>query len=539
MAIRRYPLRILLWESTQKCNAYCEFCGSRCGDTNISNELTKDEICHAWKQIADRYDATQIMINVTGGEPLMRYDLIEIMQYAVSLGFRWGLVTNGILLHENTIRKLKDAELKTVSISIDGLHETHDALRGVKGGLKAVIHNVHLLAQADFLETIMITTVVSRKNIAELDQIKELLKTLPIHIWRICPVDPIGRAANDNTLVLAPEQMQQVYEYIEHCQQEQLPFSVITSCSHYLGRYEFLVRSFPFQCSAGKTSGCILANGDIFVCPNVPRLPYLIQGNIRTDHFVDIWENGFQYFRDPENRHKGRCKTCQHFSQCQGDSLHTWDFQNAAPHFCMLDYNLEATALHQAPERTFDDVILEIKNGKAKISDAWVKAQSLSKDVVILTPHATQQLLAYFHWSESARSKEQICASMGHIYRNSEMKEESFIVCVHEILNLEATVATETQLAADEQLEMQLHQRLSQKQLSLAHIGYVHSHPNELEISMSTEDFKWHRKRYEQDWKASLTMILNPQRKQIAAYAGPAAVHVELHLIGYQECSDV
>ena len=96
----KFPLRILFWESTLHCNAYCEFCGSRCGDTDCLNELSKAEICSVFKQIAEQYDASQIMINVSGVEPLMRDDLIEIMQYPIYLGYRWGLVTNGMLLKE-------------------------------------------------------------------------------------------------------------------------------------------------------------------------------------------------------------------------------------------------------------------------------------------------------------------------------------------------------------------------------------------------------------------------------------------------------
>lgn len=71
---------------------------------------------------------------------------------------------------------------------------------------------------------------------------------------------------------------------------------------------------------------------------------------------------------------------------------------------------------------------------------------------------------------------------------------------------------------------------------SIINIGFIHSHPNELEIAMSLGDFQWHRRLYEKDWKKALTIILNPQKKHIAAYAGPAANHVEFHLLGYTDC---
>lgn len=536
MKNNKFPLRILFWESTLRCNAYCEFCGSRCGDIDCSNELSKEEICCVFRQIAERYDASQIMINVSGGEPLMRHDLIEIMQYAVSLGFNWGLVTNGMLLNEEIIYKLKQTDLKTISISIDGLHETHDYIRGVKCGFETVIHNINLLTEANFLETIMITTVVSKKNITELNSIKELLKTLSIHSWRICPVDPIGRANNDSELLLNKEQIHYVYDYIRHCRHEYLPYAVTTSCSHYLGKYEFEVRSFPFQCNAGKTVGSILANGDIFVCSNVPKIPELIQGNVKTDNFADIWENGFSYFRKPENRCQGKCAKCQHYILCQGDSLHTWDFERNEPLFCMADYELEPLTLSgYCKSRSFDSIIQDIKKDKNQISDACVKAQSLSKDVVIITPGALKSIFEYFDWGSSERSVEKMCALMGHIYRNSEIDDEAFIVCVENVIHISATDSTEKILVIDNKIEEQMIEHIDSGESTLVNIGFIHSHPNELEIAMSLGDFQWHRQLYEKDWRKALTVILNPQKNHIAAYTGPTANHVELHLIGYQE----
>lgn len=537
--MKEYPLRVLFWESTLKCNAYCEFCGSRCGDVSYLNELSKEEICYVFKQIADRYDASQIMINVSGGEPLMRNDLMEIMQYAITLGYHWGLVTNGILLNEDIISRLKNAELKTVSISIDGLQQTHDSLRGVKGGFDTVIHNLSLLSKADFLETIMITTVVSKRNICELDSIKKMLKTLPVNVWRICPVDPIGRAVDDRQLLLDKEQMHVVYDYIVRCQTESLPFQVTTSCSHYLGKYEFKTRGFPFQCNAGKTVGSILANGDIFVRSNVPKQKDLIQGNVRVDNFVDVWENGFRYFRDAESRHNGRCSKCKYFSLCQADSLHTWNFDRAEPSFCMLDYGFEPTNNGEnIGSADLLSIIKVIKGDTSTISDAWVKAQSLAKDIVLITPNALKDILDYFSWGSNYPSVEKICALIGRIYRNSKTNEEAFIVCVDKILLLDIKVATSDTLVIDNYIEKQVENYLFQTKENLLHIGYIHSHPNDLEISMSLGDYMWHRKLFESDWKKALTIIINPQKKHIAAYAGPAANHVELHLLGYNELNN-
>ena len=79
MQNKNYPLRTILWETTLRCNANCIFCGSRCICQTSVDELKADEVISAFRNIAEKTDASQIMVNVTGGEPLVRSDTIEIM----------------------------------------------------------------------------------------------------------------------------------------------------------------------------------------------------------------------------------------------------------------------------------------------------------------------------------------------------------------------------------------------------------------------------------------------------------------------------
>ena len=93
----------LFLEVTSRCNARCEHCGSSCGYEKPKNEVSKEKLMETLKEVADHYNASEILLNVTGGEPFLRKDLFEIMDYAVSLGFHWGITSNGILIDEELV----------------------------------------------------------------------------------------------------------------------------------------------------------------------------------------------------------------------------------------------------------------------------------------------------------------------------------------------------------------------------------------------------------------------------------------------------
>lgn len=110
----------------------------------------------------------------------------------------------------------------------------------------------------------------------------------------------------------------------------------------------------------------------------------------------------------------------------------------------MADYELEPLTLSSHyRSRSFYSIIQEIKNDEDTISDAWVKAQSLSKDVVIITPDALKSIFEYFDWGCSGKSIEKMCALMGQIYRNSEIDDEAFIVCVEDAIHIDTYNSTE------------------------------------------------------------------------------------------------
>ena len=92
--------------------------------------------------IADHYNAADILLNVTGGEPLVRKDLFEIMDYANHLGFHWGMTSNGMLITDEILEKMNQTNMETISISLVGLKETHERFRKVPSSFELIITNI-------------------------------------------------------------------------------------------------------------------------------------------------------------------------------------------------------------------------------------------------------------------------------------------------------------------------------------------------------------------------------------------------------------
>ena len=327
-------LQDLFLEVTLKCNARCENC---CGDTILKDEISAKSLKKTLKDISEKYNANEILLNITGGEPLVRKDLFDIMKYASSLGFRWGMTTNGMLINDEIINKMIETNMETISISLDGLKKTHESFRKVPNSFDKIINNIKKLQQIPSIKIVQVTTVANKKNIRELEDIYKLMKELKIVSWRVINVDPIGRAKNNNDILLNKDDYKYLFNFIKEKRKENL-MNVEYGCSHYLGiDLEKEIRDTYFLCTAGLYVASILSNGDIFICPDVERRKEFIQGNIKTDNFVDVWENRFKIFRI-ENRTKcSKCKKCSSWKYCLGDSFHTFNFDERRPNFCIKD----------------------------------------------------------------------------------------------------------------------------------------------------------------------------------------------------------
>ena len=337
---REPDLRQLFLELTLRCNERCLHCGSWCSDPGktmpAGEELSVETYHRFLDKIRKDFDLRRMMLCITGGEPLLRKEFFEIMDYAGKLGFSRGMTTNGTLIGAETAARLKQAGMKTVSVSIDGLPETHDSFRQTPGAYERAMRGIGAILAEGGFEAVQVTTVVHHKNIGELDRLYEIMCGLDIDSWRVINMEPMGRALCHPELMMTPEDYRRLFSFIREKRQEGMP--VEYGCSHYLGTdYEHEVREWYFLCSAGIYVASIMANGDIAACLDIERRPELIQGNILRDDFTEVWKHGFQVFRKPLSDRNSTCRTCPEKDFCAGDAHHSWNYDEDRPRLCFRD----------------------------------------------------------------------------------------------------------------------------------------------------------------------------------------------------------
>lgn len=323
-------LRYLFFELTMRCNERCLHCGSYCGD--VKSEEMPVEVYYKLLDQVKRDFKKLPMICITGGEPLLRKEFFDIMNYAKKLGYGWGMTSNGTLITDEVAAKLKDAGMKTVSISIDGMEESHDAFRRTPGGYKKAVEAVRNLLKYDF-QAVQVTSVITKKTIGELPQLFALMEELDVDSWRVINLEPIGRALSLKDYMLDADDYRYLMEYIRSKRADGYP--VTYGCSHYLGiNYEREVRDWYFLCTAGIYTASIMANGDIGACLDIERRPETIMGNVLKDDFTQVWMKGFDIFRKPLSDLNEECSRCDSRYFCEGGAHHSWDYQNNKPLVC-------------------------------------------------------------------------------------------------------------------------------------------------------------------------------------------------------------
>ncbi len=522
----QFPLFSLLIEITKKCNAKCDQCGSRC-DIHSEELLTKEQILAALRDVKEHI-GTDAMINISGGEPLMRRDLFEIMTEVTAMGFDWGMVTNGSLITDEVIEKMKSSGMKTITISLDGLRETHDSLRHLPGSYDKILVALRKLKAAAFLDHLQVTFIANKRNVYTFEKLYKILDPIGLDSIRVSIIDPIGRAQDNMNLMLSREEILYFTGLVNRLNAHPFRTLIVWSCPHYLGK---LVRGRVFRCSTGIHTASILANGDIFVCPNVPHRPEFIQGNILRDSFSEVWENGFRYFRQKPIPQK--CRDCAYLDKCKGDSVHTMDFDRNEPLFCYRD-QIAATDAGAYKESLF-----------ARYPDlrfCEISSDDPDAGELIIEPDAFDSIRQYFHIGSRhpLSMYEQQMALVGFLCGDTAVVR--YVIPCDGALRASDNAIFSPRVMVKVEQELHIinknYYRSGDRALvgsecsgakPMRFLGFIHSHPIQHELQYSVGDDNIHMRLYKR-FGAYYGVLVNPADGTLGAYYGPDIKQAKLVL---------
>jgi len=322
-----------VWEITLKCNLACSHCGSRAGHAR-AKELSTEEALDLVRQMAE---VGIKEVTLIGGEAFLRPDWLQIAAAINQAGMLCSMTTGGYGISLETARKMKEAGIASVSVSIDGLEETHDRLRGKKGSWNYAFKTMSHLREVGI--TFGCNTQINRLSAPEFPLIYERIRDAGVIAWQIQLTVPMGNAADNADILLQPYELLALYPMLARVARRALSDGVQFQPGNNIGYYgpdERLLRgrgdenewTFWQGCSAGLSTLGIEADGAIKGCPSLPTSAYT-GGNIR-DH--SLWEIVEQTEELRFNLGAGTpqgaahlwgfCKTCEFAELCRGGC--TW-----------------------------------------------------------------------------------------------------------------------------------------------------------------------------------------------------------------------
>jgi Y-X(10)_GDL-associated radical SAM protein len=316
-----------VWEITLACDLKCQHCGSRAGKRR-PGELSTEECLDLVRQMA-RLGTREVTL--IGGEAYLRRDWLDIIREIRRQGMNCTLQSGGLHLDEKRIRQAAEAGLQGAGVSIDGLPELHDRLRGVKGSFDAAMNALRLLNQYG-LQT-SVNTQISAPVVPQLRELMHLFIDAGAKDWQVQLTVAMGRAADHPEILLQPYQLLEVMPLLAELYEEGAEQGLHMQPGNnvgYFGPYETLFRSNGDErvhwssCNAGQNTIGIEADGTIKGCPSLPTTAYA-GGNIRDLTLEDMWrsapEISFTRTRT-QNDLWGFCQSCYYSDVCRSGC--TW-----------------------------------------------------------------------------------------------------------------------------------------------------------------------------------------------------------------------
>jgi radical SAM protein len=322
---------IAIWEVTQACDLACVHCRASAQPDRDPMELSTEEGKHLIDKIAELKVPVFVL---TGGDPIKRPDLFELIAHARSVGVRVSLTPSATpLLTKEIVVRLKEAGLARLAVSMDGASaKTHDAFRGMSGSFARTLDAVRWANEIGL--PIQINTTFSRRNISEIDEIVALMEKMEIALWSVFFLVPTGRGKLDD--LLSAEEFESVFAKI-YGLSKIASFDIKTTEAQHYRRYVLqqkvaerksglgfgsvhektvdAIGRAPRGLNDGKGFVFISHKGEVFPSGFLP----LSAGNIREEELASIYRNS-AVFRDLRDTSKldGKCGSCEFKEICGG-----------------------------------------------------------------------------------------------------------------------------------------------------------------------------------------------------------------------------
>ncbi|MEN6439321.1 MAG: 12,18-didecarboxysiroheme deacetylase [Syntrophobacter sp.] len=325
---------VVVWNVTRRCNLKCVHCYAHARDEAFTGELTTQE----GKAVLDDLAAFGApVVLFSGGEPLVRPDLIELAEYAVGRGMRAVISTNGTLINSKVAAELKKIGLSYVGISLDGLDEVNDKFRGVKGSFRKAMDGIKACQDAGIKVGLRFT--MNRRNAGEIPGIFDLLEAQQIP--RVCFYHLVyaGRGSDLMKEDLSHEETRSAVDLIidrtADLHRRGHLKEVLTVDNHADGPYVYLRmlrENSPRSAevlellemnegnSSGRGIGCISWDGSIHADQFWRHYSF---GSVRERKFSEIWTDLsnplMMRLKDKKDYVRGRCASCRWLSVCGGN----------------------------------------------------------------------------------------------------------------------------------------------------------------------------------------------------------------------------
>ncbi len=323
--MKKTELRLVAWETTRSCNLDCIHCRAAASRGPYKGEFSTEKFF----QVMDEIEKVgKPIIILTGGEPLLREDIFDISKYGVEKGFRMVMATNGTLVNEDNIKKMLDAGIQRISMSIDGATpESHDEFRKVKGSFQKVMDAIEICKKYNM--PFQINTTITKINLDEIPGIFNLVENLGAVALHIFLLVPTGRGKELEEQEIPPEEYERVLNWFYDKQKETKMQLKATCAPHYYRilrqRAKLEGKKVDFKTFGldAVTKGCLGGKGFCFISHTgiVQPCGYLELncGDLKQQSFDDVWLNSkiFNELRN-EDLYKGKCGICEYRRVCGG-----------------------------------------------------------------------------------------------------------------------------------------------------------------------------------------------------------------------------